>query len=116
MPGPAKLCDQRDPTVEGERLGALDVKGTTDVRVRDSACEPDLLAELRKRNVSKRTSAMKDTRKMEAQLTRLNKKAEASGVCDKSPREMFRDYIATLDEAIKSAHTPRSRKNDRLSA
>jgi hypothetical protein len=97
---------------------ALDVKGTTDVRVRDSACKSDLLAKLRRRDVSKRTSALKYTRKMEAQLARLNKKAEASGVATNLPCivGMFRDYIATLDETIKSAHTPRSRKNDRLSA
>jgi hypothetical protein len=29
--------------------------------------------------------------------------------------QMFRDYIATLDHAIQSAHTPRNRKSDRLS-
>jgi hypothetical protein len=67
---------------------------------------------------AKRTSALKDARKMEAQLARLNKQAEASGVATnlRCIVRMFRDYIATLDEAIKSAHTPRSRKNDRLSA
>ena len=67
---------------------------------------------------AKRTSALKDARKMEDQLARLNMKSEASGV-ETNLRcivQMFRDYIATLDEAIKSAHTPRSRKTDRLSA
>jgi hypothetical protein len=67
---------------------------------------------------AKRTSALKDARKMEAQLARLNKKPEASGVTAnlRCIVRMFRDYIATLDEAIKAAHTPRSRRNDRLSA
>jgi hypothetical protein len=67
---------------------------------------------------AKRTSALKDARKMEAQLARLNKEAEAAGIATNLRYivGMFRDYIATLDEAIKSAHTPRSRKNDRLSA
>ena len=51
---------------------------------------------------AKRTSAVKDARKMEAQLARLNKKAEASGVATNLPCivGMFRGYIATLDEAI----------------
>ena len=67
---------------------------------------------------AKRTSALKDARKMEAQLARLNEEAEAAGVATNLRYivGMFRDYIATLDEAIKSAHTPRRRKNDRLSA
>ena len=67
---------------------------------------------------AKRTSALKDARKMEAQLARLNKKSEASGVATnfRGIVGMFRNYIASLDEAIKLAHTPRSRKNDRLSA
>lgn len=67
---------------------------------------------------AKRASALKDTRKMEAQLARLNIKSEASGVATnlRCIVQMFRDYIATLDEAIKSAHTPRSRKSHRLSA
>jgi hypothetical protein len=67
---------------------------------------------------AKRTSALKDARKMEVQLARLNQKSEASGVATtlRCIVQMFRDYIATLDEAIKSAHTPRSRKNDRVSA
>jgi hypothetical protein len=55
---------------------------------------------------------------MEAQLARLNRDAEAAGVVTnlRCIVQMFRDYIASLDEAIKLAHTPRSRKNDRLSA
>jgi hypothetical protein len=55
---------------------------------------------------------------MEAELARLSKEAEAVGIATnlRCIVQMFRDYIATLDEAIKSAHTPRSRKNDRLSA
>jgi hypothetical protein len=67
---------------------------------------------------AKRTSALKDARKMEAQLARLNKEAEAAGIATnlRSIVQMFRDYIATLDEAIKLVHIPRSRKNDRLSA
>jgi hypothetical protein len=54
---------------------------------------------------------------MEAQLARLNKRAEASGVATnlRCIVQMFRDYIATLDESIKSAHTPRNRKSDGLS-
>jgi hypothetical protein len=59
-----------------------------------------------------------DARKMEAELARLNKSAEAAGV-ETNLRcivRMFREHIATLDEAIKSAHTPRNRKNNSLSA
>jgi hypothetical protein len=54
---------------------------------------------------AKRTSALKDARKMEAQLARLNKKAEHSGVATNLRWivQMFRDYIASLDEAIKLA-------------
>ena len=68
---------------------------------------------------AKRTSALKDARKMEAQLARLkNRETEAAGIATnlRCIVQMFRDYIASLDEAIKLAHTPRSRKNDRLSA
>ena len=55
---------------------------------------------------------------MEAQLARLDKEAEAAGIGTnlRYVVGMFRDYSATLDEAIKLAHAPRSRKNDRLSA
>ena len=57
---------------------------------------------------AKRTSALKDARKMEAQLAHLNLKSEASGVATnlRCIVQMFRDYVASLDEAIKSAHTP----------
>ena len=67
---------------------------------------------------AKRSSAVKDARKMEAQLARVVKSAEATGL-EANLRcivRMFRDYIATLDEAIKSAHGPRRRKNDEVSA
>ena len=67
---------------------------------------------------AKRSSALMDARKMEAELARLNKSAEAAGV-ETNLRcivRMFREHIATLDEAIKSAHTPRNRKNNSLSA
>jgi hypothetical protein len=59
-----------------------------------------------------------DARKMEAQLARLNQSAETAGITtsDRCIVQMFREYIATLDEAIKSAHTPRTRRNVRLSA
>jgi hypothetical protein len=65
---------------------------------------------------AKRSSALKDARKMEAQLARLNKEAEAAGSATNIRYivGMFRDYIATLDEAIKSSHTPRRRKNNFL--
>ena len=67
---------------------------------------------------AKRTSALKDTRKIEAQLARFNKKSEAYGGATNllCIVQMFRDYIATLDEAIQSAHTSRNRKSHRLSA
>jgi hypothetical protein len=62
---------------------------------------------------AKRSSALKDARKMEAQLARLNKEAEAAGSATNIRYivGMFRDYIAMLDEAIKSSHTRGSRKN-----
>jgi hypothetical protein len=67
---------------------------------------------------AKRSSALMDARKMEVQLARLNKEAEAAGMGTnlRYGATMFRDYIATLDEAIKSAHIPRPRRNNRLSA
>jgi hypothetical protein len=60
---------------------------------------------------AKRTSALKDARKMETQLARLNKGDEFLGIATNLRYivRMFRDYIATLDEAIKSARIPRSR-------
>jgi hypothetical protein len=67
---------------------------------------------------AKRSSALIDARKMEAQLARLETEAQAAGITTnlRSIVGMFREHIATLDEAIRSAHIPRSRKNDRLSA
>ena len=66
---------------------------------------------------AKRTSALVDARKMEAQLARLDQEAEAAGIATNLRYivGMYRDYSATLDEAIKLVHSPRSRKNDRLS-
>ena len=53
---------------------------------------------------------------MEAQLARLNKKAEDAGGATniRYIMGMFHDYIATMDEAIGSSHTPRRRKNSLL--
>ena len=67
---------------------------------------------------AKRTSALVDARKMEAQLARLDKEAEAAGIATNLRYivKMYRDYSATLEEAIKLANVPRSRKIDRLSA
>jgi hypothetical protein len=69
---------------------------------------------------AKRSSAMKDARKIEAQLARLNKsKLEAAAGTETNLRcivRMFREHIATLDEAIKSAPVPRSQSNNSLSA
>jgi hypothetical protein len=58
---------------------------------------------------AKRSSALMDARKMEAQLARLNQSAENAGITTniRSILRMFRDYIATLDEAIKSAKLKR---------
>jgi hypothetical protein len=65
---------------------------------------------------AKRSSALKDARKIEAQLARLNKEVEAAGSATNIRYivGMFRDYIATLDEAIKSTRSPRRRKNSFL--
>jgi hypothetical protein len=65
---------------------------------------------------AKRSSALKDARTIEAQLARLNKEAEAAGSATniRYVVGMFRDYIATLDEAIKSSHTRRRRKSSFL--
>jgi hypothetical protein len=48
---------------------------------------------------------------MEAQLARLDKEAEAAGIATNLRYivGMYRDYSATLDEAIKLAHTPSNR-------
>jgi hypothetical protein len=53
---------------------------------------------------------------MEALLARLSKEAEAadSATNIRYIVGMFRDYIATLDEAIKSSRSPRRRKNSFL--
>jgi hypothetical protein len=66
---------------------------------------------------AKRSSALMDARKMEAQLG-LNQSAETAGIRTNLRWivQMFREYIATLDEAILSAHTPRTRRNVRFSA
>ena len=65
---------------------------------------------------AKRSSALRDARKMEAQLARLYKEAEAASSATniRYVVGMFRDYIATLDEAIKSSHTRRRRKSSFL--
>ncbi|HEX3968975.1 MAG TPA: hypothetical protein VHW70_13485 [Edaphobacter sp.] len=66
---------------------------------------------------AKRSSAVKDAKKIEAQLARLNQSEEANGL-EINLRyivRMFREHIATLDEAIKSAHAPRNRRNDSVS-
>lgn len=67
---------------------------------------------------AKRTSALKDARKMEVQLARLDKEAQAAGIATnlRNIVGMFRDYSVTLDEDIKLARAPRSRKLDRLLA
>jgi hypothetical protein len=59
---------------------------------------------------AKRSSALIDARKMEAQLARLNQSAETTGIAINGRRivQMFREYVATLDEAIKSARAPRT--------
>jgi chorismate mutase len=61
---------------------------------------------------AKRSSAIKDARKIEAQLARLNESAEATGIKTnlRYVTRLFRDHIAALDEAIKSTHTSRSRQ------
>jgi hypothetical protein len=67
---------------------------------------------------AKRTSALVDARKMEAQLARLDKEAEAAGIVTNLRYivGMYRDYSASLDEAIKLANVPRNRKVDGLPA
>ena len=54
---------------------------------------------------AKRLSALMDARQMEAQLSGLNQSAETVGITTnlRCIVQMFRDHIATLDEAIKSA-------------
>jgi hypothetical protein len=67
---------------------------------------------------AQRSSALIDARKMEAQLARLNRSAEAARTKTylRYVARLFRDYIRTLDEDIRSAQTSRKRKNDRLPA
>lgn len=67
---------------------------------------------------AKRSSAVKDARKIEAQLARLKKSEECAGAESnlRCISRMFREYIASLDEAIKSAHPTRRPKNSGLSA
>ena len=67
---------------------------------------------------AQRSSALKDARRMEAQLARLDGSAASSQIRTylRYVVRMFREHIATLDEAIKSSRTPRTRRNDRLSA
>jgi hypothetical protein len=59
---------------------------------------------------AQRLSALIDARKMETQVACLNKSAEtAEGKTYlRYVARMFRDQIAMLDQAIKSAHTQRS--------
>jgi hypothetical protein len=58
---------------------------------------------------AKRSSALMDARKMEAQLAHLNQSAENAGITTNlhSILQMFRDHVATLDEDIKSAKLKR---------
>ncbi len=51
-----------------------------------------------------------DARKMEAQLASLHKSAEAAGIKTnlRYVARMFREHIATLDEAIRLARTQQS--------
>lgn len=67
---------------------------------------------------AQRSSALKDARRMEALLARLDESAASSQIRTylRYVARMFREHIATLDESIKSARTPRTRRNDRLSA
>ena len=54
---------------------------------------------------SKRSSALIDARKAEAQLTLLNESPDAAGIKTNLLYvvRMFREHIATLDEAIKAS-------------
>ena len=63
---------------------------------------------------AKRTSALKDTQQMEAQLAGLKETPEASGLATnlRCILGMFRDYIASLDEAIKLAHSPAAKPKE----
>jgi hypothetical protein len=115
---PEDLNDYTDPEMAAYVAHANSCDCTEVSHLASNLKEGDLLESHLKLLKAKRTSALKDARKMEAQLARLNEEAEAAGIATNLRYivGMFREYIATLDEAIKSAHTPRSRKNDRLSA
>ena len=54
---------------------------------------------------AKRSSALIDARKIEAQLARLSESADSARIKTNLAciTRMFRDYIASLDEAIKSS-------------
>jgi hypothetical protein len=67
---------------------------------------------------AQRSSALKDARRMEDQLARLDASAASSQIRTylRYVARMFREHIAALDEAIKSSRSPRTRRNDRLSA
>jgi hypothetical protein len=56
---------------------------------------------------AKRSSALIDARKMEAQLAGLNESVDAAGIRTNLDciTRMFRDHIASLDEAIKVSKT-----------
>jgi hypothetical protein len=54
---------------------------------------------------AKRSSALIDARKVEAQLSRLTQSVETAGIRSnlRCIARMFREYIASLDEAIKGS-------------
>lgn len=54
---------------------------------------------------AKRSSALIDARKMEDQLARLSESADSAGIRTNLSciTRMFRDYIASLDEAIQAS-------------
>jgi hypothetical protein len=66
--------------------------------------------------IAKRSSALIDAQKMEAQLTRLDRSAEATGIRTNLcyVTRLFREHIAMLDESIKTVQ--QGRKNTNLSA
>jgi hypothetical protein len=54
---------------------------------------------------AKRSSALIDAQRMEAQLARLNQSAEESRIKTNilSVTRMFKEYVASLDEAINAS-------------
>jgi hypothetical protein len=54
---------------------------------------------------AKRSSALIDARKVEAQLSRLSQSVETAGIRSnlRCIARMFREHIASLDEAIKGS-------------